>query len=240
MSTAQDTMISTPELLEATLLQLPMRDLLVTAPRISKTWHAVTLSPIIQRALFFETDPSASKRVRNPLLRKLFPPFFARPPPANSQRSQSAVWPGNADAIIAMPWSKAPDAFKCAEASWRRMLVAQPPVQTVRITQTINSFMCNPERHGVLKDSDMPLRMGGLYDLALSFLDDDDTCFRISWRRNTEDQSKMEDEPKMEGDIIIEIVVEQGCLSPIEKWTMDEQFCSDGAKPMEIFWGQWD
>lgn len=139
-----------------------------------------------------------------------------------------------------MPWSKAPDAFKRAEASWRRMLVAQPPVQTARITQTINSFMCNSERHGVLKDSDMPLRMGGLYDLALSFLDEDDTCFRISWRRNTEDQPKMEDEPKMEGDIILQIVVEQGCLSPIEKWTMDEQFFSDGAKPMEIVWGQWD
>ncbi|KAJ7657130.1 hypothetical protein B0H14DRAFT_2321869, partial [Mycena olivaceomarginata] len=161
---------STPELLENTLLQLPMRDLLVTAPLVCKTWHAVTLSPIIQRTLFFEGDPSASKRVQNPLLRELFPPFFALPPPPNGQRSKSAAWPGNADTITTMPWSKttrpwskAPSAFKRAEASWRRMLVIQPPVHTVRITQTMNSFMCTSQRHGLLKDSS--LRMGVLYDL---------------------------------------------------------------------------
>ncbi|KAJ6574456.1 hypothetical protein B0H19DRAFT_603891 [Mycena capillaripes] len=227
MSPAQHTMLSTPELLEATLLQLPMRDLLVTAPLVCKTWHATTLSPAIRRALFFDADPSASKRVRNPLLRKLFPPFFARPPPANSQRSNSRAWPGNAEAITTMPWSKAPDTFDRTEASWRRMLVTQPPVQAVHITQTINSFMCISERHGVLKES--PLRMGLLYDLALSFLDDDDTAFRFSWRNNQE-----------EGDITLEVVATEGCLSPIEKWTLDERFCSKGAKPVEITWGKWD
>ncbi|KAJ7813742.1 hypothetical protein B0H14DRAFT_2852130 [Mycena olivaceomarginata] len=226
MSTAQDAVISTPELLENTLLQLPMRDLLATAPLVSKTWHTVTLLPIIQRALFFEADPSMSRRIQNPLLGKLFPPFFARPPPANGQRSKSAPWPGNADAITTMPWSKAPDAFKRAEASWRRMLVIQPPLHTVGITQTINSFMCSDVRRGVLKDLASPLRMGVLYDLALSILDDDNTSFRINWHRNTEDEG--------EGDIMLEVVASEGCLSPIEKWTLDERFCSDGAKPVEI------
>jgi hypothetical protein len=40
-------MLSTPELLENTFLQLPMRDLLVTPRLVCKTWHTVTLSPII-------------------------------------------------------------------------------------------------------------------------------------------------------------------------------------------------
>jgi hypothetical protein len=233
MSTAQGTVISTPELLENILLQLPMRDLLVTTSLVCKTWYTVTLSPIIQRALFFEADPSASKRVWNPLLRKLFPPFFARPPPADDQRSKSAAWPGNVDAITTMPWSRAPDAFKRAEASWRRMLVIQSPVRTVRITQTINSFMCCDERQGVMKDSDLPLRMGVLYDLALSFLDDDGTSFRISWRRNTVGEGEGE------RDITLEVVASEGCLSPMDPWALDERFCSDAAMPVEITWEKW-
>ncbi|KAF8209890.1 hypothetical protein K438DRAFT_1960111 [Mycena galopus ATCC 62051] len=129
-----------------------------------------------------------------------------------------------------MPWVKAPDAFRRAEASWRRMLATQPPVHTILITKTNHSFMCTSERHEVLKDS--PLRMGALYDLAVSFLDADDTSFRIFWRMDTED--------KDEGDIMLEVVAELGCLSALEKWILDERFCSDEAKPVEITWGKWD
>ncbi|KAF8141028.1 hypothetical protein K438DRAFT_1995431 [Mycena galopus ATCC 62051] len=61
MSEAQDVVMRTPELLERTLSQLPMRDLLVAAPL---------------RVLFFEPDPGTSTElVQNPLI-EFFPPFF--------------------------------------------------------------------------------------------------------------------------------------------------------------------
>ncbi|KAJ7460084.1 hypothetical protein B0H11DRAFT_1622585, partial [Mycena galericulata] len=130
MSTAKDAVISTPELLELTLAQLPMRELLLTAPLVSKTWQAITFAPSLQRALFFEADPSSSEPVQNPILVEMFPPFFG--PETRSRWS----WPGTSDTIMAMPWSKAPDAFSRKEASWRRMLVCQPPVQTMVIKET--------------------------------------------------------------------------------------------------------
>ncbi|KAJ7609186.1 hypothetical protein DFH06DRAFT_898006, partial [Mycena polygramma] len=128
MSSAEE-VLSTPELLELILWHLPMRTLLVAAPLVSKTWHAVTLSPILQQALFFQPDPAfASHPIQNPLLAELFPPFFM-PIAAAVNYWQ---WP-DTKAIRAMPWAKAPDAFRRAEASWRRMLVRQPPVQTMQV-----------------------------------------------------------------------------------------------------------
>jgi hypothetical protein len=115
MSNTQNIVISTPELLELMLSRLPMRDLLVAAPLVSKMWQALTLTPALQRALFLQPDPS-SERVQNPLLVELFPPFFAPEQPSRWS------WP-DAEAIQSMPWSKAPEAFKWPEASWRRMLV---------------------------------------------------------------------------------------------------------------------
>ncbi|KAF8181147.1 hypothetical protein K438DRAFT_1415641, partial [Mycena galopus ATCC 62051] len=126
---AQDVMMSTPELLELTLSHLPMRHLLITAPLVSKTWQAITLTPTPQRALFFLPDLT-SEPIQNPLLAQIFPPFFI-----HGGQSRSS-WPGHASSIMSMSWSKAPDAFKRKEASWRRMLVMQPPAQTMLITET--------------------------------------------------------------------------------------------------------
>jgi hypothetical protein len=53
-----------------------MRDLLVTVPLVRKTWQAVTLTPTLQRALFFQSDPS-SPPVQNYFLVKMLSPFFA-------------------------------------------------------------------------------------------------------------------------------------------------------------------
>ncbi|KAF7377268.1 putative f-box domain protein [Mycena sanguinolenta] len=127
MSIAQITVISSPELLEHTLVQLSLRDLLVTAPLVSKTWQAITLTPTLQRLLFFQPDTS-SGRAENPLLVELFAPFFV---PGGPNRW---TWP-NFEAIKSMPWSKAPEAFKRPEASWRRMLVTQSPARRLVITE---------------------------------------------------------------------------------------------------------
>ncbi|KAJ7838605.1 hypothetical protein B0H14DRAFT_2788901, partial [Mycena olivaceomarginata] len=160
---AGDSVIQTPELVEHTLALLPVRDLLVVAPLVSKMWQAITLSPNLQRALFFEADPtaSASQPVQNPLLVELFQSFFA----PNAAKTFSWSWPGTATSILAMPWAQAPEAFKRADASWRRMLVTQPPVQTMVIVQTSHGMGGSSERRAVLRD--LSLRMGMQYDLAL-------------------------------------------------------------------------
>ncbi|KAJ6506835.1 hypothetical protein C8R45DRAFT_797092, partial [Mycena sanguinolenta] len=125
MSPPQESVLATPELLELILSQLPMRDLLVTAIRISKTWHATTLTPSLQCALFFLPSLSSdSEHIQNPLLAATFPSFFA----ARSMRCRVRTLMDQE-----LPWGKASDAFKRAEASWRRMLLTQPPVLAIKI-----------------------------------------------------------------------------------------------------------
>ncbi|KAJ7187334.1 hypothetical protein C8R46DRAFT_876120, partial [Mycena filopes] len=152
---AQDAVLSTPELLELVLLCLPLRDLLVTAPRVCKTWNAVTLTPTLQRALFFQPDPysSTAPPTRNALLMTAFPRFFASDEPSGPQD------------ILRMPWAQAPEAFRRRDASWRRMLVAQPPVRTLVVTNGYHTPGGTFERHG-RKDcgKEDGLRMGLLYD----------------------------------------------------------------------------
>ncbi|KAJ7813886.1 hypothetical protein B0H14DRAFT_3477524 [Mycena olivaceomarginata] len=101
MSTAQDTVISMPELLELILALLP------SAPYfsclVSKTWQAITLTPGPQSTLFLQPD-RGSEPIQNPLLVVTFPPFFASEPADEHE--------------MRMPWAaKAEDAFKRKDAS---------------------------------------------------------------------------------------------------------------------------
>ncbi|KAJ7125349.1 hypothetical protein C8R44DRAFT_782908 [Mycena epipterygia] len=217
MSTARDTVISTPELLELTLAQLPMRDLLLTVPLVCKRWQIITLSPTVQRALFFQPDPH-SEPVQNPLLAEMFPPFFA---PGTENRF---LWPGKASSIMSMPWSKAPHAFRRKEASWRRMLVTQPPPQTVIVTVT---------RHGRGGDSvqraelnDLSLRMGVLYDLAVPYIDRVASSFRIRWHHGLD----------LEGDLTLDTIYTQQCRRGLPG-KLDKQFYSDESKAIEVNFG---
>ncbi|KAJ7790782.1 hypothetical protein B0H14DRAFT_3501268 [Mycena olivaceomarginata] len=76
-----------------------MHDLLMTAPLVNKTWQS-TLTPSVQRALFFEPDPS-SERTQNPLLAE--PPALVSSPlislrltehPAPLQFEKTTIYPG--------------------------------------------------------------------------------------------------------------------------------------------------
>ncbi|KAK7044335.1 putative MFS transporter [Favolaschia claudopus] len=175
MSTPQDTVISLPELLELVLSHLPMRELLCDASLVSKTWQATTQTPSLQRILFFEPDPSADPAL-NPLLAQIFPPFFARLKKMKEPRPHH--WPGRTASIMGMPWAKNPDAFRRAGASWRRMLITQPPVRSLSLEHVIKYRLFYIADQATLLD--LTLRMGFLYDLILS-LTHDDVCFWIDW-----------------------------------------------------------
>ncbi|KAJ7692869.1 hypothetical protein B0H17DRAFT_1060892 [Mycena rosella] len=218
MSTARDTVVSTPELLALILAQLPMRDLLLTAPLISKTWHEVTLSPTVQRALFFQPDPSPSAPITNPLLMEVFPPFFA---PEGTNRW---AWPGTASSIASMPWAKAPEAFKRADASWRRMLLVQPPAQKMIVVETCHGQMGDSESRTVLHDG--PLRMGQLYDLAVPFVAQIASSFCVRWHTEVD----------READVTLARIYTMQCTSTPPM--LGRQFISDGA-PESVKNGWW-
>ncbi|KAF2488882.1 hypothetical protein BU16DRAFT_531927 [Lophium mytilinum] len=138
-----------PELFELILLQLPMRDLLL-ASQISKAFHAtITTSPALQSALFlrpmstFPPRQDVSEFQINPLLDVTFPGFLSDAPniPAeewdlhfNHFPNPPAPNDGSSTALyFRSAWSLQPEAFARKEASWRRMLVCQPPVRRLTL-----------------------------------------------------------------------------------------------------------
>ncbi|KAJ6506831.1 hypothetical protein C8R45DRAFT_512263 [Mycena sanguinolenta] len=222
MSPPQESVLATPELLELILSQLPMRDLLVTAIRISKTWHATTLTPSLQRALFFlpSSSSSDSEHIQNPLLAEAFPRFFA-----------ARLMPCCARTLIdqEMPWGKASDAFKRAEASWRRMLLTQPPVLAMEMKQTHSLRV----RHAILRYPE-GLRMGVLYDLGIQFVHRTAASFNIRWRRN--------------GDITAECDLTFAVIEFVPsswrvrgaRWPVEDQFHSEAEKKVDVDFGEWE
>jgi hypothetical protein len=232
LSTAHNTVISTPELLELILSHLPMRDLLMTAPLVNKTWQSITLTPSVQRALFFEPDPS-SEHTQNPLLVEVFSIFFKKP-----QGQNRWYWP-DYEAINSLPWSKTPEAFKRPEASWRRMLVAQPPVRTMRITERCHGQACDSERHADVDD--LSLRMGYLYDLTLPLVDRIASSFCVRWNHYAEDSdreadSEPEDEDGSGSDLTLAVVYTSQC-SPYTRPLVDGKLYSDAHKDIKIEFG---
>ncbi|KAJ6507060.1 hypothetical protein C8R45DRAFT_894444 [Mycena sanguinolenta] len=189
-------------------------------------WQAVTLSPTLQRGLFFEADhtASASHPIKNPLLVELFQPFFT------PNATNKYPWPGTAAAIIAMPWAQAPEAFKRADASWRRMLVTQPPAQTMVVIQKSYGMRGGrSERRAVLQNH--PLRMGMLYDFAVPFLHHGDAEFRIKWHQGGAAEM---------GDLTFVLRSSESCVVILgEKRVVDKRFDSDGRNKVKINYGEW-
>ncbi|KAE8422264.1 hypothetical protein BDV36DRAFT_245462, partial [Aspergillus pseudocaelatus] len=120
--------LSTPEVLELILLQLDLRTLLTSAQRTCRAWRTLIQdSPALQRALFFMpgTGDSSGRKVSNPLLVEAFPFVF--------DTSTNMTFPEYRDGecLSTCRMAKYPEtqtAFLRREASWRRMLLQQPPV----------------------------------------------------------------------------------------------------------------
>ncbi|KAJ4293605.1 auxilin-like clathrin-binding protein required for normal clathrin function [Kalmusia sp. IMI 367209] len=142
----------TPELLEMILSKLPLRDLLL-AQRTCKAWHVlISDSPTLQALLYFRPaipsslPKSTSSYTLNPLLSSAFPFIFN--PNKILSKEEAADWDilwGNKEdpptptpnmdtcvkAFLYTSWNRRPEVWRRKEASWRRMLVSDPPVKTV-------------------------------------------------------------------------------------------------------------
>ncbi|CAG7920379.1 unnamed protein product [Penicillium olsonii] len=130
---ARSQTFSIPELLELILLQLDTRTLLTTAQLICHTWTTfIQESPTIQWALFFKPEPKlGSRRWQNPLLATAFPSIFSSSEP--EIKSNVNLTFTNFD-MIRNPQKL--DAYMRPEASWRRMLVQQPPPYTLSLLRS--------------------------------------------------------------------------------------------------------
>ncbi|KAH6687162.1 hypothetical protein F5X68DRAFT_261400 [Plectosphaerella plurivora] len=174
---------SIPEILEFIFLYLDMADLLVSVNRVSRLWHHVVNGPpSLRQILHFdpismqglsgpmEEDGTTPRPelVQNALLAANFGPrFFKSPrPPVAGMR-----WtPWDSGSSCSTP-ADVRQAFSRSGASWRRMLVSQPPPPRLSCVcnPLIYRIFCIQTRHVVQKTEmksidSAGLRMGQLYD----------------------------------------------------------------------------
>lgn len=121
--------LDTPEMLEMILARIDMRTLLTSAQRVCRSWmDLVTKSPSIQKALFFtpitESAWGMGKKILNPLLTETFPSIFPTKDRPNGYKFNFSDLTMTKDASIMARFIR-------KEASWRKMLVQQPPVSDI-------------------------------------------------------------------------------------------------------------
>lgn len=131
-TTAKDRVLSMLELLEAILLEVDLLTLLVSGQRVCQKWHAlIHTSPSLQQALYFKpctetanNQPMSSYTKSHPLLIRNFPNLL----------QQTWYLPEYALALdlARLPTNKK-ESFLRKGASWRRMLLSQPPMNVLRL-----------------------------------------------------------------------------------------------------------
>ncbi|KNG85904.1 hypothetical protein ANOM_006089 [Aspergillus nomiae NRRL 13137] len=143
-----------PEILEQILLQTPPQTLLTAAQRTSQTWHAlITTSPKLQEALFFRPQkpltPSNSSsssttthRTLNPLLTpKIWPQLFRKR--LDSQPATTTTTNYGYTLPPADPLEE--ELYLRPDASWRRMLVQQPPTSSIGVFVMHSSWIASDD-----------------------------------------------------------------------------------------------
>ena len=148
--------IHIPELLQSILILLPLRSLLLSQ-RVCRTFKLlIDSSPSLQRALYFRPAPSASfrRQERNHLLAEVFAPWFpstTRPVTGMRRRDlrnpdwNSSNRPGThteRQDLRNLDWNSSDEkreAYMRSGASWRRMLVAQPPLRKLAVYRGVHA-----------------------------------------------------------------------------------------------------
>ncbi|KAJ5105749.1 hypothetical protein NUU61_003096 [Penicillium alfredii] len=128
---------STPELLESVLLPLDPRTLLVSAQRVCRTWTSlIRESSAIQKALFFTpVEGVSTEKAHNPLLAAAFPSLFHT---INTDSEDEEEFSFEGLDIVQHPEKRA--VYFRPEASWRNMLVQQPPTHKLAVWKSSFSW----------------------------------------------------------------------------------------------------
>ena len=160
MASACDRVISTPELLEIVFIQLDSLSALLFAQLVSRHFHTVIASsPKLQQKLFFRPVASSEDSQEwtiNPLLRQHFVPFFL-----------TLSTPDYASFKL-MDWATSkPEAFLRADASWRKMLIVQPPPAELTVVRVCEGQGGDSEQRAIVPFHDRMyggVTMGIIYD----------------------------------------------------------------------------
>lgn len=153
--------ICIPELLEMILLQLDMRTLLVSAQRVCRAWHILIKdSSSLQTLLFFKpaTEPFPTElRARsmvknNPLLSYIWHEFWRKRVSTSSVSHKLPQLDPHREKV-----------FLREEASWRQMLLRQPPVPLMSVVEYDNTYRAPQGSTLWFKAEDKILRLGYLY-----------------------------------------------------------------------------
>ncbi len=196
MASAMATVLSMPELLEAVFLQCDMRSVLTSTQRVCRQWRDIVVSsPAVQTHLYFrpgrgspsnadagDNDDDDDVPVLNPLLAKVFPPFFeplvvaAAAAAAAAASASEGLW-GRAE-IASLPLARDPAPFMREGASWRTMHVQQPPLRALGVAVPSEDSSVVHERRG---DSEDAIRMSDLYDHVIRALTSPGQRWRVLW-----------------------------------------------------------
>ncbi|KAJ5943268.1 hypothetical protein N7516_003436 [Penicillium verrucosum] len=126
------------ELLENILLHTDMRTLLTSAQRVSRVWNTMIKRSVrLQESLFFKpskfeiSDPS--QRLRNPLLEDvLWAQFFLK-----QQRTPESKTTEISRFPLGEPERRKLKFYLRKDASWKRMLLQQPPTSSIGVLEII-------------------------------------------------------------------------------------------------------
>jgi hypothetical protein len=149
------------ELLEAILTLLDFQTLLL-AQRVCRQWaNCIQESPRIQQMLFFQPASASTSRQQNTFLASKFPYWFPADTPKSCKTSFGA---GDMQDFL-----NNSDVYKRPEASWRRMLVQQPPIMVLGLVERsiAPDDMVKLHRWEIPLQAFAGLRMNMLYDLVV-------------------------------------------------------------------------
>ncbi|KFY81210.1 hypothetical protein V499_00036 [Pseudogymnoascus sp. VKM F-103] len=174
-----NSVFATPKLLSLILSFLEIRDLLVSAQLVNRTWNSVIAATAsLQIALFFKATAFTVPRFINPLLKEIFPLWFE--PPSLYSRTHPR---STALDFQQLAWAQRAPAFQRCEASWRKMLVVSGGVEIrgLKITWRMQNMLGWQESRGMLACED-GLRMGVLWDLTKDFcVSHENASFMMNW-----------------------------------------------------------
>ncbi|KAI1323467.1 hypothetical protein F5Y16DRAFT_403376 [Xylariaceae sp. FL0255] len=163
MSTPKPQALQVTELLENILNHVDMKTLLVSAQRVSRFWcHVIRQSPRLQQALFLKPEPILH-RTFNPLLVDVFP--FCYPlmhggcilPIAFNVADPDYEYPYCFQLPGLHLTREKMQAFSRPEASWRQMLLQQPPIEEFSVLTVVRANIGWREQGYVKSLKQLPL-----------------------------------------------------------------------------------
>jgi len=167
MSSTVRQVLNTPELLESILLWVEPRTLLVRCNLVCQQWHdAISTSPSLQQTLFFAPRLDCTPHF-NPILSQDFSIFFDGE--YHSLRDFDS---------LRIRGKGQRSAFMRQEASWRRMLVKQPPIERIGVLFWTGRDLEASEVYGAIysplrkpKSTEGGITMSVLYDRIVNHPD---------------------------------------------------------------------